>query len=71
MSARGGAEPIEIGGGTWLGINSVILPGTKIGKGCVVAANCVVKGEYPDYCVIAGVPSHIVKRYENGEWDKV
>lgn len=66
--ARGGGKPIRIGNGTWLGLNVVILPGTIIGKGCVVAANCVAKGEFPDFCVIAGVPGKIVKIYRDGEW---
>jgi acetyltransferase-like isoleucine patch superfamily enzyme len=60
----GGVKPISIGEGTWLGLHSVILPGTHIGKNCVVGANAVVKGIFPDYCVIAGVPAKIVKQYD-------
>lgn len=69
----GGGKPIEIGAGTWIGINAVILAGTKIGKNCVVGANAVVKGEFPDYCVIAGVPAVVVKKYdfETESWIKV
>lgn len=49
---------------------AVITCGTRIGKHCVVGANSVVKGEYPDYCVIVGNPSRIVKRYNPnaGTW---
>lgn len=56
-----------------IGINAVILAGTKIGKNCVVGANAVVKGEFPDYCVIAGVPAVVVKKYdfETESWIKV
>ena len=44
--------------------NSVILPGTILGKHCSVAANSVVLGKiYPDYCILAGNPAIIVKRY--------
>lgn len=65
--------PIEIGDGTWIGMNATILANTHIGKNCVVAAHSVVKGDFPDYCVIGGTPAQILKRYnENtGKWDKV
>lgn len=65
--------PIEIGDGAWIGMNATILANTHIGKNCVVAAHSVVKGDFPDYCVIGGTPAQILKRYnENtGKWDKV
>lgn len=65
--------PIEIGDGAWIGMNAIILANTHIGKNCVVAAHSVVKGDFPDYCVIGGTPAQILKRYnENtGKWDKV
>lgn len=44
--------PIVIGNNVWIGANSVILRGTKIGNNCVIGAGCVVKGEYPDNAVI-------------------
>jgi acetyltransferase-like isoleucine patch superfamily enzyme len=53
--------PIKIGNECWIGVNSVILPGTELGKGCVVAAGAVVKGVYPDYTVIGGVPGKVLK----------
>ena len=52
--------PIEIGEFTFVGPFSVIMPSTKIGKGCVVAAHSYVKGEFPDYSVIAGNPAKVV-----------
>jgi serine acetyltransferase len=54
---------VSIGSGSWLGANVVILPGTTIGKHCVVAAGAVVRGNIPDHCVVAGVPARIVRRY--------
>ncbi|MCR8560149.1 acyltransferase [Mucilaginibacter sp. BJC16-A38] len=53
--------------------NSVILPGAIIGKGCVVGANSIIReGVYPDFCVLAGAPAKIIKRYnfELNEWVK-
>lgn len=57
------AEQIEIGEGSWIGIDAKILNGTKIGKNCVVGAGSVVKGSFPDYSVIAGCPARIIKKY--------
>jgi acetyltransferase-like isoleucine patch superfamily enzyme len=51
---------IEIGEFTFIGPFSVIMPSTKIGKGCVVAAHSYVKGEFPNYSIIAGNPARIV-----------
>jgi acetyltransferase-like isoleucine patch superfamily enzyme len=51
---------IEIGEFTFVGPFSVIMPSTKIGKGCVVAAHSYVKGDFPDYSVIAGNPAKVV-----------
>lgn len=55
--------PVRIGADCWLGHGSTILPGTNIGRHVVVAAGAVVTGEIPDYCVVAGVPARIVRRY--------
>lgn len=38
---------IIIGDNVWVGANTVILAGTKIGNNCVIGAGSVVKGEIP------------------------
>ncbi len=53
-------EPVKIGEYTFVGTSSVILPGTSIGKGCVIGAGSIVKGEFPDYSIIVGNPAKIV-----------
>lgn len=59
-------KEIVIGNHVWIGTNSVILPGTKLGNGVVVAAGSVVNKEFPDNVLIGGVPAKIIK--ENIEW---
>ena len=54
---------VRIGAGSWLGANAVILPGAQIGAHVVVAAGAVVRGTIPDYCVAAGVPAKVVRRW--------
>lgn len=53
--------PISIGNDVYIGIKSIILPGTKIGNRCIIGAGSVVKGEFPDNSVIAGVPAKVIK----------
>ncbi len=60
-------RPVKIGSGSWLGVGAKVLPGTTIGRHVTVAAGAVVRGEFPDNCVIAGVPARIVRRYVEGE----
>ncbi|MBO3745339.1 acyltransferase [Streptosporangiaceae bacterium NEAU-GS5] len=60
-------NPVSIGSGSWLGAGAIILPGTRIGRQSVVAGGAVVRGEFPDHCVIAGVPGKIVRQYAPGD----
>lgn len=41
----------------WLGANTVVVPGVKIGSGAVVGAGSVVTQSVPDYEIWAGVPA--------------
>ena len=53
--------PITIGNDVFIGLNTAILAGTKIGNRSIVGACSLVKGEFPDNSVIAGVPA----KYKN------
>ncbi len=56
--------PVEIGDYTFIGMNSVILPGVTIGKHCVIAAGSIVTASVPDFCVVAGQPARVIRRYD-------
>lgn len=58
------SDSVYIGDGTWIGTNVVIVGNVKIGKHCVIGANSVVTKDIPDYCIVAGVPCKIIKRYD-------
>lgn len=45
----------------WIGANSVLLDGTILRKGCVVAAGTVIRGEWAEFAVIAGNPPKVLK----------
>ncbi|RYE31002.1 MAG: acyltransferase [Sphingobacteriaceae bacterium] len=55
---------ITIGDDCWIGANAVITAGTTIGRHCVVAAGAVVTKSIPDFCIAAGNPARIIKRYD-------
>lgn len=55
-------RPIVIGDGCFIGANSIILKGTKLGKNVVVGAGSVVCGTFPDNVIVAGNPARIIKR---------
>ncbi|MCD6298163.1 MAG: acyltransferase [Deltaproteobacteria bacterium] len=54
-------RPVSIGDDVWVGANAFILPGRIIGRGCVVAASSVVKGNIQPFSVMAGNPARKVK----------
>lgn len=54
-------EGVRIGAFSFVGTSCVLLPGTVLGKGCIVGAGSVVKGNYPDYSVIVGNPAKVIK----------
>lgn len=60
-------RPVSIGDGSWIGHGTVVLPGARIGRHVTVGANSVVVGELPDYCVAAGNPAKIIRRYVPGQ----
>lgn len=45
----------------WVGTKAIILPGIKLGKGCVVASGAVVTKDVPDFKIVGGVPAKIIK----------
>ena len=54
-------RPVSIGSGSWLGHGTVVLPGARIGRNCVIGANSVVTGEIPDHSIAVGAPARVVK----------
>jgi acetyltransferase-like isoleucine patch superfamily enzyme len=54
----------RIGSNCFIGFGAVIQAGTITGKQCIIGSNSVVRGHFPDYCVIVGIPAKIVKRYD-------
>jgi acetyltransferase-like isoleucine patch superfamily enzyme len=52
---------VIIGEKTWIGANVTILRDTIIGRNCVIAAGCVVKGNIPDNTLLIQKRENIYK----------
>jgi acetyltransferase-like isoleucine patch superfamily enzyme len=65
-------SPVRIGPDTWLGTKVTITRGSVIGRGCVVGAHAVVRGEVADYKIAVGIPARVVRdRRDDYEADAV
>ena len=66
-------ECCEIGEGTVVGMNAVILQEAVVGRECLLAAGTVVleKAEIPDRSVVAGVPGRVRKTLDGSAADWV
>ncbi len=56
-----GAE-VVIGDNVWIGGNSVICPGVKIGSNTVIGAGSVVTRDVPEWSVAAGNPCRVIRK---------
>jgi maltose O-acetyltransferase len=59
---EGAAQPVYIEDDVWIATRAIILKGTRIGKGAVIAAGAVVTKDIPPYCVAGGVPARVIKK---------
>jgi len=50
-----------IGKNCVIGVNSIVLPGIRIGDHCVIAAGAVVTKDVPSHSLVAGNPAKILK----------
>lgn len=57
-------KEICIGDNSFIGARASLLPGTVIGKNCIVGACAVVKGIIPDNSIVVGNPGEIISDIE-------
>lgn len=53
-------RPTQIGAYSFIGAHSVVMPGSRIGRGAIVRAYSYVDGEVPDFAIVAGQPAVVV-----------
>ncbi|TWD75353.1 acetyltransferase-like isoleucine patch superfamily enzyme [Kribbella amoyensis] len=54
-------SPVRIGPDCWLATKVTVTRGTDIGRGAVIGANSVARGNIPEYAVAAGIPAVVVR----------
>ena len=59
-------RPIEIGDGAWLAGRVTVLPGSRIGRGAVIGAGSIVKGDIPPGVLAMGNPARPIARINKG-----
>lgn len=45
---------------SFVGTGSILMPGCRIGRGCIIGSGTVVRGTIPDYSIVIGSPCQIV-----------
>jgi acetyltransferase-like isoleucine patch superfamily enzyme len=56
------AKGIRVGRDVWIGAGCVLLDGSDIGEGSILAANSVVSGPIPERSIVQGNPGKVVFR---------
>ncbi|WP_396595199.1 acyltransferase [Brevundimonas sp. R86498] len=59
---------VRIGAHVWLGLRCMVMKGSRIGPGAVIAAGAVVSGEVPDHVIAGGVPARVLRT--DVEWHR-
>jgi len=54
-------KPVTIGNNVWIGANSVICPGVRIGDNSVIAAGSIVIKDIPESVLAAGNPAGVLR----------
>lgn len=62
---------VFIGDHSWIGASAIIMPGVKIGKYCVVAANSFVNNSFEDYSILGGSPAKLIRFLNEDEIDLI
>lgn len=55
-------RPLEIGRNCRIGMGALILPGVRIGDGCVLGAGAVLTKDLDDYTIAVGNPAKPTRR---------
>lgn len=66
-------KPILIESEVWIGANSVITAGVRVGKHSIIAAGSVVTKDVASYTIVAGNPAKPIKSYNSltGTWERI
>ena len=60
---------VSIGDNSFVGAFSLLMPGTVIGRDCIIGAGSVVRGKVPDGSIVLGNPGRIVRSIYSDQAD--
>lgn len=60
-------NPIKIENDVFIGVNSIIMPGVRLGNRVIVAAGSIVTKSIPDGSIVAGIPAKYIGSYSSYE----
>lgn len=63
-----GKRKVVVGDHVWLGQDVMLLYGADIGTGSIVGARSLIKGKFPNNCVIVGIANDAKVIRENVAW---
>jgi acetyltransferase-like isoleucine patch superfamily enzyme len=58
------SRPVVIEDNVWIGFDSVVLPGVRLGRGSVIGCKTVIYADVPPYAVVAGSPARMVRHLD-------
>lgn len=64
-------KEVMIGDNVWLGGNTVVCPGVRIGNNVVVGAGSVVTKDIPDWSIAAGNPCRVIRQITDADKRKL
>lgn len=67
----GDPKPITLEDSVWVGFDSVILPGVRLGRGSVIGCKTVISEDVPPYAVVVGDPPRIIRRLQPDDTEEV
>lgn len=59
------SKPIIIEDDVWIGRDVSIMVGRHISKGSIIAANCVLTKDFPEYSIVGGNPGKLIRSRRN------
>lgn len=54
-------QPVRIEAQADVGVNAIVLPGVRVGRGAIVGAGAVVTEDVAAYSIVAGVPARFLR----------
>ena len=61
LKEKGQQKLTDIGHDVWIGCNSVVIEGVKVGHGAAIGAGSVVTKDVPPYAIVVGNPAKVLR----------